>query len=125
MALVLDAGALIAIDKRDAKMRFKLRAAQEQALPVRTGATAVAQVWRDGTRQANLARALAGIDVLPLEADGARRVGELLGATGTKDVVDAHVAVLAEPGDRILTSDPKDMDRLIDARGVRALTVRV
>ena len=63
--------------------------------------------------------------MLPLEAHHARLVGELLGATGTKDVVDAHIAVLAESADRVLTSDPKDMDRLLEARGVRALTVRV
>ena len=125
MALLLDAGALIAIDKRDPRVRFALRAAQEEGIPVRSAATAVAQVWRDGAPQANLAGGLASIDVLPLSADDARQVGELLGATGTTDVVDAHVAVLAEPGDRILTSDPKDMDRLLEARGVRALTVRV
>ena len=125
MTLLLDAGALIAIDKRDSRVRFTLRAAQEEGIPIRTAATAVAQVWRDGARQANLAGGLASIDVLPLGADDARRVGELLGATGTTDVVDAHVALLAEPGDRILTSDPKDMDRLLEARGTRALTVRV
>ena len=125
MTLLLDAGALIAIDKRDSRVRFTLRAAQEEGIPIRTAATAVAQVWRDGARQANLAGGLASIHVLPLGADDARRVGELLGATGTTDVVDAHVAILAESGDRILTSDPKDMDRLLEARGTRALTVRV
>jgi hypothetical protein len=125
MTLLLDAGALIAIDKRDPRVRFTLRAAQEEGVPVRTAATAVAQVWRDGARQANLAGGLASIDVLPLRSDDARRIGELLGATGTTDVADAHVAMLAEPGDRILTSDPKDLDRLLEARGVRARAVRV
>jgi hypothetical protein len=125
MTLLLDAGALIAIDKRDPRVRFTLRAAQEEGVPVRTAATAVAQVWRDGARQANLAGGLASIDVLPLRSDDARRIGELLGATGTTDVADAHVAMLAEPGDRILTSDPKDLDRLLEASGVRARAVRV
>jgi hypothetical protein len=125
MTLLLDAGALIAIDKRDPRVRFTLRAAQEEGVPVRTAATAVAQVWRDGARQANLAGGLASFDVLPLRSDDARRIGELLGATGTTDVADAHVAMLAEPGDRILTSDPKDLDRLLEARGVRARAVRV
>ena len=63
--------------------------------------------------------------MLPLEPHDARRIGELLGATGTKDVVDAHVAVLAEPGDRVLTSDPEDMVRLLEERAIRARTVRV
>lgn len=92
---------------------------------MRTGATVVAQVWRDGSRQTNLARVLAGVDVLPLGPDRARRVGELLGATGTTDVVDAHVAVLAEPTDRILTSDEGDLDWLLRARGVTAVAVGV
>jgi predicted nucleic acid-binding protein len=125
MALLLDAGALIAADKGDRKVGARLSVAQKERLPVRTGATALAQVWRDGSRQANLARLLAGIDVLPLDRSDARTVGELLGATGTTDVVDAHLAVLAEPGDRILTSDPGDMERLLRERGVRALAVRV
>jgi predicted nucleic acid-binding protein len=125
MALLLDAGALIAVDKRDRKMRARLSVALEEGLPVRTGATVVAQVWRDGARQANLARVLAGVDVLPLDAEDAHRVGELLGVTGTTDVVDAHTAVLAERADHILTSDPKDMERLLEARGMRALVVGV
>jgi predicted nucleic acid-binding protein len=125
MALLLDAGALIAIDKHDPRMRFRLRAAQIERLPVRTAASALAQVWRNGSRQTNLARVLAGIDVLPLEAHDARQIGELLGATGTTDVVDAHLAVLAEPADQVLTSDPRDMNRLLEARGTRALAVRV
>lgn len=125
MALLLDAGALIAIDRGDRKVRAKLTVAQQQRLPVRTGATAVAQVWRDGARQANLARVLAGTDALPLDEEGARRVGELLRATGTTDIVDAHVAVLAEAADRVLTSDPEDMDRLLQARGSGAVVVRV
>lgn len=116
-ALLLDAGALVAIDKRDRKLGAMLRVALETDLPVRTGAPVVAQVWRDG-RQANLARVLAGVDVRPLDRKTGRRTGELLGAAGTSDVVDAHLALLAMHGDRILTSDPDDIRRLIDERGV-------
>lgn len=125
MALLLDAGALITIDRGDRRVRASLTVARQAGIPLRTAAPAVAQVWRDGARQANLARVLAGIDIVSLDADGARRVGELLGATGTTDVVDAHVAVLAQPADRVLTSDPGDMARLLEARGTRAVTVRV
>jgi hypothetical protein len=61
---------------------------------------------------------LAGVDVLPLDEVDARALGALLGATGTSDVVDGHVAVLAAAGDEVLTSDPDDMQRLLAARGV-------
>jgi hypothetical protein len=123
MALLLDAGALIAIDKGDRRVRALLSVAQKEGLPVRTAATVVAQVWRDGRRQVALGRVLAGTDVRSLEPDDARRIGELLGATDTTDVVDGHVAVLARPADRLLTSDPEDMDRLLRARGTPAVTV--
>lgn len=71
-----------------------------------------------GPRQASLARVLAGVDVLPLDEVDARALGALLGATGTSDVVDGQVAVLAAAGDEVLTSDPDDMQRLLAARGV-------
>ena len=123
MALVLDAGALIAVDERDRTAGTRLSVAMEERLPVRTAATAVAQVWRDGARQANLARILAGVEILSLDEDEARRVGELLAATTTTDVVDAHVATLVEPGDEVLTTDPRDIGRLVVARGVKARVV--
>lgn len=125
MALLLDAGALIAVEKRDRRVRARLSVAQQERRPLRTGATVLAQVWRGGSRQATLARVLAGIDVLPLDEAHARRAGELLGVTGTSDVVDAHVAVLAGRGDEVLTSDPEDMRRLLSARGIGARVVGV
>ena len=125
MALFLDAGALIAVDKRDRTVGTRLSVAREEGLPIRTPATVLAQVWRNGARQANLARVLSGAEVLPLDEDDARRAGELLAATATTDVVDAHVATLVEPGDHVLTSDPQDIGRLIVARGVRARLIGV
>jgi hypothetical protein len=89
-------------------------------LLVRTTATVVAQVWRNGTRQSNLARVLSGIEILPLDNDDARQVGELMAATATTDVVDAHLASLVQPGDAVLTTDPQDIGRLVAERGVTA-----
>jgi hypothetical protein len=37
--------------------------------------------------------------------------------------VDATVALLAGPGDRIFTSDPDDLTKLVDAAGCRAVVV--
>lgn len=125
MALVLDAGAFIAVEKGDRGVRARLSVAKEERLLVRTTATVVAQVWRDGARQSDLARALAGVEVLPLDEDDARRVGELLAATATTDVVDAHLATVVRPGDEVLTTDPHHIGRLVVARGVTATAVEV
>lgn len=125
MSLVLDAGALIGIDRGDRRVGALLRVAQQERLPLRTSAAAVAQVWRDGARQARLARLLAGIDTVALDVTAAKRLGTLLGVARTADVVDAHVASLARTGDRVLTSDPADLRHLLDRRAVGAVVVQV
>ena len=57
-------------------------------------------------RQANLARLLHAIDVRAVRPSDGREAGALLADAGTADPIDATVALLAAPGDRILTSDP-------------------
>lgn len=122
--LVLDAGALIAIDRDDRVVLSRIQAAKEKNQPIRTNAMALAQVWRDGRgRQASLAKALHDIVVEPVPAEDGRRAGELFGATRLKDAIDASVALLARPGDRVLTSDPGDLRRLCDAAGSKAVVV--
>ena len=69
------------------------------------------QVWRQPGRQANLARALRNFEIHAL--DDALPVGRKLAESGTSDVVDAHLVVVAEMlGDFILTGDPDDMTAL-------------
>ena len=122
MSLILDAGALVAIDRRDRAVGVLLRLAQQRQMIVRSSAGAVAQVWRDGARQVNLARTLGGIDVAALNLAAAKRIGPLLGATHVSDPIDGYVAQLAGPGDQVLTSDPDDIRRLLGER-VRSITV--
>ncbi len=123
--MVLDAGALVAVDRGDRRVGAMLRVAWASGVPVRASAGVVAQVWRGGPRQARLARVLAGVAVRPLDAPDARRVGAVLAATGARDVVDAHVAVGTATGDHVLTSDPDDLRQALDALGVQAILVRV
>lgn len=123
MRAVLDAGALVAIDRRDRVMGALLRVLQQQATPLRTSSAVVGQVWRDGRKQANLARVLIGVGIEPL-SEG-RQVGELLAKTGSADVVDAHVARLVAPGDLVFTSDPGDIRVLLEACKVAARVQRV
>jgi hypothetical protein len=44
----------------------------------------------------------------------------LLGRADTQDIVDAAVVLLADDGDTILTSDPRDIERLLAVAGTRA-----
>lgn len=119
-ALILDAGALVAVDRDDRAMVARLRAAQRHGLELRSNAMVIAQVWRDQRgRQANLARLLRAVDVRAVTHQDGRQAGALLGAAGTADPIDATVVVLAAPGDRILTSDPADLTRLAAAAGNR------
>ena len=115
MSLVLDAGALIAVDRGDRRVVAILRRSLERELPILIPAGAVGQAWRDGRRQARLARLLGApqTTVIPLDDRRAREAGQLCGATGTSDVVDASVVLAAKQAHAaILTSDRADLERL-------------
>jgi hypothetical protein len=123
-ALVLDAGALVAIDRGDRSMIARLAVAQQHGIELRSNAMVVAQVWRDRQgRQASLARLLRAVDVRAISHEDGRQAGVLLGLTGITDPVDATVVFLARPGDRILTSDPDDLTRLASAAGNSAVII--
>lgn len=119
-ALVFDAGALIAIDRGDRAVGALLTLAAQQGIEAITSSACVAQAWRDPARQARLARALDGFLEWPLDQAGARRCGLLLTKTATSDIADAAIALLVQNGDTILTSDPKDIERLLDSADVDA-----
>jgi len=122
MTLLLDSGALIALERNDRLMWRRLKAAlQREEIPITHGGV-VGQAWRGlGPRSALLSKALDGLDVRPLGEALGRRAGELLARSKRSDVIDAALVLLASDGDTILTSDPQDLhalarsaDRLID-----------
>lgn len=117
MSLVLDSGALIALDRDDRAMWIRLKNAVLVGDVPLTHGGAVGQVWRGGSRQARLAKALAGMDVRPLDINVGRSCGVLLAGTGLSDVIDAAIALLASDGDEIVTSDPRDLAVLVEATG--------
>jgi hypothetical protein len=117
VSMVLDAGALIALERGDRAMWRRFKAALLAEAVPRTHAGVVGQAWRGGQRQALLARALAGIDVRNLDPLLGRAAGELLGRAGASDVIDAAVVLLAQDGDDIVTSDPDDLRPLSLASG--------
>jgi hypothetical protein len=112
MTLVLDSGALIALEKNDRVMWCRLKAALlAKNVPVSHGGI-IGQVWRGGGRQALLAKALEGIDVRALDEELGRAAGALLARAGSADVIDAALVLLADDGDDIVTSDLEDLEPL-------------
>ena len=126
MSLVLDSGALIALERNDRAMWRRLKAALlAKNAPVSHGGI-VGQAWRGGgPRQALLARALAGIDIRPLDESLGRAAGSLLARDGSVDVTDAALVLLADDGDDIVTSDPEDLEPLAASLGRHVELLRV
>jgi predicted nucleic acid-binding protein len=118
MATVLDTGALIAVDRRNQHVVAQLMKLRSEGTPIITSSAAVAQVVRDPARQSTLQRVLRGVEERALDPQAARDIGRLLARTGTSDVVDAAVALAAQPGDVVLTSDPNDLSLLTEGRSV-------
>ncbi len=113
--LVLDAGALIALDRGDKRIIALLHRALAEGRAFRVPAGVVGQAWRDGRVQVNLARFLRSeeVEIVPLDDQFARACGELCGASRTSDLIDAAVVVLARGRrDPIVTSDPNDLRHL-------------
>jgi predicted nucleic acid-binding protein len=113
--LTLDAGALIAFERADRRVVALLLRALQERLEICVPTPVVAQVWRDGRRQARLARLLRDQRVIvePLEDRRSRAVGQLLGATGTTDIADAAVVLCAKArGHAVATSDRGDLSQL-------------
>lgn len=116
--MILDAGPLISADRNRRVFAAVVQAALEDGTTLRTTEAIVAQVWRS-SKQANLASALAAIEVHP-EFGSGRRVGELLAASGTSDPIDAHLAILARRmAEPILTGDIADLKKLAPHAEVR------
>jgi hypothetical protein len=113
--MTLDAGALIGVDRSDRRVLVLLARARETGSRVTVPASALAQAVRHPERQARLARLLRQptTDVVPLDRIDATSVGRLLAASGTSDVVDAHVVICARrASQRAVTSDPDDLQAL-------------
>jgi hypothetical protein len=124
LTLILDSGALIALERNDRGMWRRLKGAEVDGdLPV-THAGVLGQVWRGTPRQARLAQALDGIDVRPLDPLLGRRAGELLRVAGTSDVIDAAVVLLANDGDEIVTVDFRDFEQLASAIALHVELIR-
>ena len=108
-------GALIAFERGDARVRALFREALRVGSPLVIPAGVVGQVLRDGARQVPLRALLNGATtaVPALDRELAEAAGTLCGRTGTSDVIDASVVLVARrEGAPVVTSDVDDLRRL-------------
>ncbi len=120
--MILDAGFLISIDRSERTARTFLTAAARSETALHTTHPVVAQVWRNGSRQARLSGFFRTITIHPL--DDGRAIGQLLAQSRTSDVVDAHLVITAvRLGRDILTGDPDDLTTLTSLLGPASPTV--
>lgn len=113
--IVLDAGALIALERGDPRMRALCREGLRAGARLVVPAGVLAQVARGGGRQHALRALLAAAmtEVPALDRVLAEAVGDLCGRTRTSDVVDASVVLTARRLNAlVITSDPGDLRQL-------------
>jgi rRNA-processing protein FCF1 len=114
-AVVLDAGALIAFERGDARMRALVREALKARVRLVVPAGVLGQVWRGAPKPAPLRALVKGpTTVVPtLDQVLAEAAGILCGRAGTSDVIDASVVLVARRERAVVvTSDVDDLRRL-------------
>lgn len=125
MALVLDAGAILAAERGDRDVVALIKGELQRGhVPITHGGI-VGQVWRGGARQARIAALLDGTLVVPLDAVLGRRAGALLARARKADVIDAALVLLAHEGDTVLSSDAGDLRALARAADLELDIVHV
>lgn len=133
--VVLDSEGLSKLAAGDDRVRGYLDSARTRRARVAVSAMTLTETLRGGPRDATVHRVLSRITVVPVTAQIARRASELLGATGLSGhrcAIDAVVAATALGLERpivLLTSDPDDMNRLVEEpdrpKAERIVVVRV
>lgn len=117
MSVVLDTGALLALEKRVPRLVALADEIVRHRMTAYVPAGVVAQAWRGTQRQHAIHVLLRSnaLRVVPLDEAEARAVALLLAQRGGSDVVDGHVALVAtRTRGPVLTSDPADIRQLVD-----------
>ncbi|HEY8945445.1 MAG TPA: PIN domain-containing protein [Polyangiaceae bacterium] len=123
-AIVLDAGAVIALERADPRMRALCREALRIGARLIVPAGVVGQVYRDPRRQIPVRALLNGptTEVPSLDRPLAEAAGILCGRSRTSDVVDASVVLVARREDAVVvTSDVDDLVHLDPALAVERI----
>lgn len=123
--LVLDAGVLIAHERCDEFAAAWLQRASLQRVDIAVVVTTIAETWRDGARQARLARLLGTCRIIDCDRSLAAAAGALLAATGSANTLDALVVAAGQRYQGVVvTDDVDDMTPLADAARVRVAALR-
>lgn len=108
-----DTGMLVALDRNEREAWAALRRLVDRGEVPTVPTVVTAQAWRDGGRQAQLARALRHCRPETLSEESARKSGELCGRSRTADIVDAVVIESAgRRNDDVYTADRGDLEHL-------------
>ncbi|MGH9063841.1 MAG: twitching motility protein PilT [Acidimicrobiales bacterium] len=128
MKVTYDSGALIAAERNDRRMWALHDGYNAEGVTPLVPAPVLAQAWRGGSRQARLVHLLRPCEIEDMTAAQARKVGELVGASGLDDITDVtvvEVAIRLGDGGPVVTSDGAHIRQVADAAGVRLLVEEV
>lgn len=116
MGVTYDTGALIAADRNDRTMWALHAGFLAEEIEPTVPAPVLAEAWRGGSRQANLARFLALCTVEDMDDERAKAVGVLAAKSSHDDIVDVAVVEGANRRrDAIVTSNPTHVRAIADA----------
>ena len=97
----------------------------EEGVDIAVAAPTIAEVWRDGARQARLARLLNVCRIIDCDRQLARSGGEIMARANSRDPLDAIVVAAAVTvGGAVLTDDLSDFGALGAVAGVRIVPLR-
>jgi predicted nucleic acid-binding protein len=114
-SLVLDAGALIGLERGSRAAIAMAEQAHELGGTTVIPASVLAQIWRGGPKAARLTRLVEASEVDVLDEVRAKEVGVRLGARGGSDVADAHVVCCAaRRRAAVATADRADIEALAE-----------
>lgn len=128
---MLDAGALIQVDRGNQEVLSALKVAFDRGEVVDVPTGVIGQAWRDPDRQVLLSRTLSRCNEVNLDGPTARAGGQLCGRAATSDVIDASVALAVayarDSGEDVtlLTSDSNELAVLLSVLNTQARIVDV
>lgn len=128
MQVTYDTGALIAAERNDRRMWALHDGYNAEGVTPLVPAPVLAQAWRGGPRQARLVHLLRPCEIEDMTAAQARKVGELVGASGLDDITDVavvEIAVRLGGGGPVVTSNEAHIRQVADAAGANLLIEEV